>query len=623
MPTVLAIELPPSGSVAQIQTNGPNALLDHGDWYTSRSPDAGGPGYHSFEIYVPCTVPAGQVITVELFDPESNNTGAGDLDEIMGASSDNTTFTLTNPSGSVAATTTYTPGGGTSQSWVIFTTFTPGANGCGIYRLTTTTSDNDEQGWKLRVTPDNPDGTPGTGDEISLGTLETSFQHTGFGCQTFHFFVPITLSIRLSNFDMDNAGTVTYTTPSANHPNSTVSGNGVWNSSSSYTYPPPGGDEISNPESGWWQATLCVDSGNQYVFDTGGLPYFYEKPATPDMAISKDDGTVTFNPDGVLTYTITYANNGSGAALDATLTDTLPLSTTFLSCSGGLSCGETPPGSGIVIFRLGTIGAGASGFVTVSVRVDPGAPAGTITNTVELDYSDIVFSDYPVQSATDVDQYEQPPPNPGLELAKTVYLGHDSGAGCPGGEIVTGTIGADVTYCFEVTNIGNTYLDDIVITDTLLGIPPAAVVLRSGSTPLAPGASLVYYYEATLSCDLVNTAEVEGNPTDPGGNDLPGVDRPTADDQATVHEVPEEEAPEPEPPGPEPPGPESPEVPTLTPTPQPTPTPNVLTVAMLPETGAFPEGYAVVLKMFIIGVASLIGLILMGITGWHSDGEKD
>jgi len=44
---------------------------------------------------------------------------------------------------------------------------------------------------------------------------------------------------------------------------------------------------------------------------------------------------------------------------------------------------------------------------------------------------------------------------------------------------------------------------------------------------------------------------------------------------------------------------------------------------MLPETGAFPDGYAVVLKMFIIGVASLIGLILMGITGWHSDGEKD
>ena len=414
VPTVLAIELPPSGSVAQIQTNGPNALLDHGDWYTSRSPDAGGPGYHSFEIYVPCTVPAGQVITVELFDPESNNTGAGDPDEIMGASSDNTTFTLMNPSGSVAATTTYTPGGGTSQSWVIFTTFTPGANGCGIYRLTTTTSDNDEQGWKLRVTPDNPDGTPGTGDEISLGTLETSFQHTGFGCQTFHFFVPITLSIRLSNFDMDNAGTVTYTTPSANHPTSTVSGDRVWNSSISYTYPPPGGDEISNPESGWWQATLCVDSGNQYVFDTGGLPYFYEKPATPDMAISKDDGTAAFSPDGVLTYTITYTNAGPGAALDAVLTDTIPLSTTYLSCGGGLSCGYVPPppGSGIVTFSLGTIISGASGSVWVSVHVDPNVPSGTITNTVDLDYSDIIFSDYPTETATDPDQYVAPTPTP-------------------------------------------------------------------------------------------------------------------------------------------------------------------------------------------------------------------
>ncbi len=114
VPVALAqIEIPPAGSVAQLQTNGPNHLLTSGDWYASA-----GPGYHSFEIYIPCTIAPMQVITVELFDPESNDTGAGDLDEISGAQ-DNTAFTLTNPSGVVMAATTYTPTGGTSANWVI------------------------------------------------------------------------------------------------------------------------------------------------------------------------------------------------------------------------------------------------------------------------------------------------------------------------------------------------------------------------------------------------------------------------------------------------------------------------------------------------------------------------
>ncbi len=428
---------------------------------------------------------------------------------------------------------------------------------------------------------------------------------------------------------MDGSISVVYTDTDGTPYSGTVSGQTVWNNGGGAGYPPPGGDVFPEPESGWWQATLCVDTGNQYVFDTGGLPYFYEKPATPEITVSKDDGTTTFSPDGVLTYTITYANNGPGAALNAVLTDTLPLSTTFLSCSGGLSCGyiPPPPGSGVVTFSLGTIRAGDLGSVTVSVHVDAGAPAGTITNTVELDYSDIVFSDYPTQTATDVDQYQQPPPNPGIEMTKTVYLGHDGGAGCPGGEIVTGTIGAEVTYCFEVTNIGNTYLDSIVITDALLGIPPAAVVLRSGSTPLAPGASLVYYYEATLGGDLVNTAEVEGNPTDPTGNDLPGLDDPTAADDARVAieapaPTPEPPTPAPKPSEPEPPPPAPPSAATAVPAP--TPTIEILAVAMLPETGDLPDWFTVILGTpVIISAAGLLSLALLKMRGCHSGGKGD
>jgi uncharacterized repeat protein (TIGR01451 family) len=388
VPAALAVEIPPTGSAAEIQTTGPDASLGVGDWYTHNSTT--GPGYHSFDIYIPCTIAPTEMITVELRDPEvRNNIGfPADQDEILGGVEDDTTFTLTNPSGVVIATRTYTPDGGTDQNWVSLATFTPGADGCGIYKLTSSTSDDDENAWKLRL-PDDFDGTPGTGDEISLGNVQTSFQHEVFDCQTFYFFVPVTPSILLSNFDMDlgSSGmcvpncTVVYTTPSGTPIDGTASPGTEW--SGGGTLYPPISDTITTPEAGWWQAELCLDGHNQYIFDTGGLPYFYSKPAIPDMTVSKDDGTTTFEPDGVLNYTITYENNGPGAALDAVLTDTLPLSTTYLSCSGGLSCGYIPPRT--VTYSLGTVVAGASGSVGLRVRVDAGVSMDTITNVVELD----------------------------------------------------------------------------------------------------------------------------------------------------------------------------------------------------------------------------------------------
>ena len=547
VPTVLAIELPPVDSYVYIQTSGPDAGLTIGDWYTNSG--TAGPGYHSFNIYVPCTIAPTQLITVELFDPEVWHDGSADeLDEIRNGpvnrtndndDADDSTFTLLDPSGAQVMRREYSaPSPTTSGVYTTFVSFSPGPN-CGIYTLIATTSGDDDNAWRLKVTPDDPDGEPLSGDEISLGNLQTSFQNTAYDCQTFHFFVPDILSIRLSNFDMDNSGTIEYISPSDVITPATLSPDSRWNNGGeSSPYPPPGGDLIADPEPGWWRATVCVDVENQYIFDTGGQVYFYEKPPAPDMTVSKDDGTATFVPGGVLNYTITYANGGTGPALYVVLTDTLPLSTTFVSCTppSGASCGYSlpPPGSGIVTFSLGTVRAGQSGSVRVSVQVDADAPTGTITNTVELDYTDIVFSDYPPERDTDVDQYEA---NGAIEIAKTVYLGHDGGAGCPGGESVTGANGADVTYCFEVTNIGITYLDDITINDPDLGITEADMTLLSGSTPLTPTFSLVYYYEMVIDGDLDNTASTSGNPTDEDGNDLPELDDPTAGDTAAVDEA--------------------------------------------------------------------------------------
>lgn len=131
------------------------------------------------------------------------------------------------------------------------------------------------------------------------------------------------------------------------------------------------------------------------------------------------------------------------------------------------------------------------------------------------------------------------PPTASIKLEKTVYLTHNGGMSCPGIEAVSDQTNAPVTYCFEITNTGETYLDSLVFTDTILGINLGNLLLISGTTPLAPGARLRYYYQSTIPTgERLNTAFVEANPTDDQGRDIPGLPNPTDQDTARVSPLP-------------------------------------------------------------------------------------
>ena len=106
------------------------------------------------------------------------------------------------------------------------------------------------------------------------------------------------------------------------------------------------------------------------------------------------------------------------------------------------------------------------------------------------------------------------------------------GASCPGGELVIGENSAPVTYCFVVTNTGDTYLNDVTIKDAQLGLD---VTLTT--TPLAPNGTLPYHFETSINGDMTNTAVTSGHPTDAQGNILPGLPDPTATDTARVDQV--------------------------------------------------------------------------------------
>jgi len=80
-----------------------------------------------------------------------------------------------------------------------------------------------------------------------------------------------------------------------------------------------------------------------------------------------------------------------------------------------------------------------------------------------------------------------------------------------------------VTYCFEVTNTGESYLTDINITDETLGVTHDQLTLLNGpESPLEPGASRLYYYEVMATKSLTNVASVTAVPSDENGKPTGG-----------------------------------------------------------------------------------------------------
>ena len=134
---------------------------------------------------------------------------------------------------------------------------------------------------------------------------------------------------------------------------------------------------------------------------------------------------------------------------------------------------------------------------------------------------------------TDTDPAEVDLVAPAIDIQTTVYPGHNGGTTCPGSELVLGGNGDAVTYCFVVTNTGDTHLDNVTVTDPSVG---GGITLTSGS-PLAPGESVTLFYDGNINGDLTNTATATGNPTAPNGDDLPGLNDPTDTDPAQVDEV--------------------------------------------------------------------------------------
>jgi uncharacterized repeat protein (TIGR01451 family) len=127
-------------------------------------------------------------------------------------------------------------------------------------------------------------------------------------------------------------------------------------------------------------ATMVSGANNPTNY--AGQPGSVSCPAIPSLTLTKNAESAGIIETGVvLSYTIAVANSGSAAATGAVLSDTVPISTTYVpnsASNGGVF------GSGIISWTNLTINPAAVLTRTFRVTVSTVTAGSTITNTASI-----------------------------------------------------------------------------------------------------------------------------------------------------------------------------------------------------------------------------------------------
>jgi len=254
-----------------------------------------------------------------------------------------------------------------------------------------------------------------------------------------------------------------------------------------------------------------------------------------NLRIRKNDGVTTYNPGGVLTYTITARNLGPSAVTGAVITDNVSaqIASWTWACTsqnGGATGCDPLAGSSANFSDTVNLPNGASIVYTVTANISAGA-TGNLVNTANINipagYTDPVPGN---NSATDTDT----PASADLGITKTDNASNYD-ANIPVQYIIVASnpAGPSAVTGATVTDTFSANLTGITWTCTASG---GASCTANGSgnindtVNLPVGGSVQYTVNATViaspSGDLVNTATVNvpAGITDPNPSDNSATD---------------------------------------------------------------------------------------------------
>lgn len=108
---------------------------------------------------------------------------------------------------------------------------------------------------------------------------------------------------------------------------------------------------------------------------------------------------------------------------------------------------------------------------------------------------------------------------PALDLNVSAYPAHDDGLSCPGAGQLVVEQDTEATVCFEIINVGDTWLTDFEVRDPVLDIEldDLTVVFGDLNSPIEPGESIVLAYEVLPNRDLRTRTTFTAIPVDEEG----------------------------------------------------------------------------------------------------------
>ncbi len=243
----------------------------------------------------------------------------------------------------------------------------------------------------------------------------------------------------------------------------------------------------------------------------------------PELEIGKSSGAPSTGvaPGESFTYTIVVDNTGGGAATGVVVSDTIPTGLDITGTSAGCSVsGQT------VTCQLGTLAAGASATVTITVRATEAA-CPMVTNRATVTATNEAAGNAGNNTSNDVTTLVNceppPPPEEGVSI-KIVKESDANGDGIYTDNEEAKREGLDVPFLLVITNTGTT---DARITDLVDSFDTTTLNLLENKCSQLDGLTLAAGESVTCNFVLRNYSPANGSPLEntvevcvqlPGGN---------------------------------------------------------------------------------------------------------